>query len=512
MVKNVSENKRLFINLMASLIALIVNMGISFFLSPYIINNVGTEAYGFISLANNFVNYASLLTIALNSMAGRFITIKIHQKQQIEANKYFNSVFFANVIISTVLLIPSIIITVYLDKLVNIPVEIVNNVKLLFLFIFFNFILGILGSTYEVATLARNRLDLASKRKIEANILKAVLLIIFFSFIGSNIEYFGITTLMVNIYVFIINLYYTKKLLPEIKISRVFFEIKKVIEVIKSGIWHTVTKLGQILSDGLDLLISNVFISALAMGQLSVAKTISTVVTTLIGTVSYLFQPNLIKEYALDNKEGMVKYLKFGMKITGMFSNISLCFIIAFGLSFYKLWIPTQNIELIYVLTIITLIGAIVSGVIDPLWSVFTITNKLKVNSIVTFGMGLLNIGIVYLLLKTTNMGVLAVAGVSGVTSVIKNLTYAPMYTAKCLRVNKKTFYPVIIRYLFTTIIIFVAFYIIYNIIDVTSWIRLIVVGIVCGIIGLIMNYLLLFNKSEKSNFQQLVLSKLKKN
>ena len=82
-MKKVSENKRLFINLVSSIVALIVNMGISFFLSPYIINNVGAEAYGFVSLANNFVNYASLLTIALNSMAGRFIAIKIHQGDKV---------------------------------------------------------------------------------------------------------------------------------------------------------------------------------------------------------------------------------------------------------------------------------------------------------------------------------------------------------------------------------------------------------------------------------------------
>jgi len=70
-----SQNKKTMLSLISSLIAMALTMVISFFLSPYIVSNFGAEANGFTQLANNFVNYATLITIALNSMAGRFITI-----------------------------------------------------------------------------------------------------------------------------------------------------------------------------------------------------------------------------------------------------------------------------------------------------------------------------------------------------------------------------------------------------------------------------------------------------
>ena len=50
------QNKRLAINMIASLFSFVISMGISFVLSPYIINTVGSEAYGFVNLANNFVS------------------------------------------------------------------------------------------------------------------------------------------------------------------------------------------------------------------------------------------------------------------------------------------------------------------------------------------------------------------------------------------------------------------------------------------------------------------------
>ena len=63
------------INLISGIGVMITNICVSFFLSPYIIENIGIEANGFVSLANNFVAYADLIVTALNAMAARFITI-----------------------------------------------------------------------------------------------------------------------------------------------------------------------------------------------------------------------------------------------------------------------------------------------------------------------------------------------------------------------------------------------------------------------------------------------------
>ena len=91
------KNKQMTINLVSGIVLLIVNVIISFFLYPRIIETLGEEAYGFVSLANNFVNYATVVTIALNSMASRFLTIAVHKGDEKAANQYFNSIFISNI-------------------------------------------------------------------------------------------------------------------------------------------------------------------------------------------------------------------------------------------------------------------------------------------------------------------------------------------------------------------------------------------------------------------------------
>ena len=106
------------------------------FLTPYVVENVGAEAYGFVNLANNFVSYANLVSVALNSMAGTFITIKLHKNYEEEANKYFTSVVIANIFLAIITSTLAVFIVINLDKLINISPYLLKDVQVLWIFIF----------------------------------------------------------------------------------------------------------------------------------------------------------------------------------------------------------------------------------------------------------------------------------------------------------------------------------------------------------------------------------------
>jgi len=505
------KNKQLIINMLATIIAFVINTGISFFLTPFITNNISADAYGFISLANNFVMYASLVTIALNSMAGRFITIKIHQGEMEDANKYFTSILLANIFFTAVLIVPSAFVVFFLEHLLTIPTEILFDVKLLFIFIFVNFFLSIINATYSTSTFVRNRLDLSSKVNIISYIMKAGLLFLLFAFLEPKVSYVGIVSCIISIYVLIMNIYYTKKILPEVSINKKYLDFKKVFQIIKSGVWNTITKLGQILSDGLDLLITNIFITPTAMGQFAIVKTITSCLSSFISTFSGVFSPQQTIDYAKGDMDVVVDDIKFSMKLTSVISNIPYVFLVVFGFYFYKLWVPEVNTTLLNTLSIISILSQLTLSSIVPLWQIFTITNKLKVNSLVTIGTGLLNIFIVFILMKTTNLGVFAVAGVSSITAIIKNITYTPLYSAHCLGVDKKTFYPEIGRNLLVTFILLILNFCISKIVVVSSWLVLIIILIISVLIGLVLNYLLMFSKEEKKSVLKLLRKIVKK-
>ena len=110
-------NRAIALNMIANTTSFVFAAAVSFFLTPYITNHVGIEAYGLVGLANSFISYATLFTGALNSMASRFIIIEIHKKHYDEANRYFSSVLIANTIIALLLTIPSIWLILNLDRI-----------------------------------------------------------------------------------------------------------------------------------------------------------------------------------------------------------------------------------------------------------------------------------------------------------------------------------------------------------------------------------------------------------
>lgn len=495
---NLSENKKLIVNLLSGIIVFGVNLIISFFLSPYIVENLGVEANGFISLANTFITYATLVTVALNSMAGRFVTIALHKNNYEEANKYYNAVFGGNLITATFLIVPAIICIIRLESIINIPVNLIFDVKILFSIIFINFFIGLVLPNWAIATFATNNLYLQSIKSLQSNILKVVSILLLFIAFSPKVYYIAIASLLCTIYIAFYNWYYHKKLLSQLIIKRKYFNWKYVKDLIFSGIWNTINQTGQMLLSGLDLLITNLFIGATSMGALSLAKTIPNVITGLAGTLTSVFMPTLTIDFAKNDKEALKRSLKKGMKLTGVLLTIPLAILIIYGREFYQLWVPSQDAELLQVLSVLTCFGLIFTSGIQCLHNVFTVVNKLKMNSILLLLSGIISTTIVFILLKTTNLGVFAVAGVSSFVNLARNMIYTVPFASRYLGLKWNTFFPEVLSSVISVIVLTIVGYIIKQFIIADSWILLILVCGITAIIGLVINMFIVLSNDER--------------
>ena len=84
------KGKQISINLITQLIVFVLNLEISFFLTPFVIEHIGKDVYGFVSLANNFTSYVSVFTVALNGNLSRYVTIAFNRKDYRSASKYLS--------------------------------------------------------------------------------------------------------------------------------------------------------------------------------------------------------------------------------------------------------------------------------------------------------------------------------------------------------------------------------------------------------------------------------------
>lgn len=349
------NKKQLFISMTAQIVSFAVSMGVSFILSPYLAKAIDISASGFVTQGNQFVSYAQILVSALNTMASRFITVSIHQGKEEEANRYFSSVFFGNVFMAAVFAVPATFLILFVDQIMNVPAAMVTDLQIMLFFVMLNFVLNIILSVFSVSVYAKDRLDLLAIKTIESEIVRMVLLVGCYTFFRPYMWYVGIGSVVYTLVLGLGNYRYTKRLMPEVHISRKYFDMGKIKELVSLGAWNSVTRLGQTLLEGLDLLIANILIDPGAMGILDFAKKVPLCIVNLMSSVVGIFNPQITILYAEEKYDEMVQMIKSANRIMIFMLSIPIAFVTAFGDIFFSLWLPAYDAHQLHLLCVLSM-------------------------------------------------------------------------------------------------------------------------------------------------------------
>lgn len=501
------SKKRFAINGFAQVFAFFVSLAITFFLTPYIVSRLGAAAYGFVGLASNFVGYAEIITIALNSMAGRFITISVHQNKIEEARKYFSSVFFSNLILVAFINIIGIITLIKLEYIIKIPEELLFDVKMLFGCIFLNFFISIIFNVYNVSTFIRNRLDLSSTRTIVANALKALLLVAMFYFFSPAVWFIGLATVISTIYIVISNIHFRRKLTPELIIAPKYFDTKSIKELLAAGVWNIISKLNGLLCHGFDLFIANLFIGPAEMGILAIIKRIPSLTLSLFERINSIFAPQWTKLYAQNKTEEFHKDIQQSLRIFSFISYMPTAFIFVFSDWFYKLWLPTQDAHLLYLLTIAGCIDLPIAMPLQPIYNIYPITNKIKANSLFCIGLYGASFSCIIAcmyLTENTSIHLFAIAGISAAFSALRALTFQPLYGAHCVKIKAKILYLNTLRSVIAFGVLLTPLFLIKSQFEHITWATVILSGIITSTFGGIIGYFFICNGNDRTALKKM--------
>lgn len=501
---------QLLINLVASIVNFAVSIGIGLFLTPFIVKEIGADAFGFVGLANNMANYAQIITVALNSVAGRFIAVAYHKNKKEEAKRLYSSTIAADVVLTIILSVVGVFVVLNLENLIVVPDSLLTDVKLLFTFIFLNFSLTTLSTAFTVSTFVKNKLYLSNIINILSSVLRILIIVILFGFFSPKVFYVGLSLVPMAALTLVLNYFYTLRLTPELRFRRDAISMNLTFTMISSGIWNTIIKIQQTLSTGLNLLVANVMISPLHMGILSIAQTIPNTLSSLMYMISSLFYPVQTQLYAQGKKRPLLRELKAGMRISGFFTNIIFVALIVDGLDFIILWQPNQDSIFIYRLMILTMFGFFLSGVATTLQNLPMIVDRLKYYSLFWLFIGILTIVTTLIAVKYTNYGVYAVAFVPTFYDFIANLTIVPIYASSCLKIRYSYFYFIYLQYTVSTFFsVIVSFLIKISFVPQSlNWGTLFLSISISSFVTIFFDFVILFGDYERKLFLSKVLRK----
>lgn len=495
------KGKQFSINFATQILSFAINLAISFLLTPYVLEFIGKDVYGFVNLANNFTSYVTVFTVALNGMLSRYVTISYAKKDYDSVSRYMSSVVLTNVGIMLIMLPISVVFVINLEKFINLPSSAMLDIKILFLLIFASFCMNLPGGCFYSCTYAVNRLDKANISSLISSALRIGILLIMLLSLTPHVWYVGFASMVCTVYLIIAYKHYQKKFMPEIEIAFRYFDWKTVKELVGIGIWNSISQLSQLLLTGLDLVIANVMVNVLSMNLLSYAKMIPSQLLSLLAAISGIFAPVMTIAYGKENREEFIKETNFAIKCSGFLCSVPIIGLVVFGESFFRLWLKALSVEEIHtvaILSILTILPQIFSVYIYPLYSVNTITTKIKLPVLVTIGYGILNVIVVYWLLCLTNLGIYAVAGVSSVLSVLYIFCFVPNYAAYTIDAPRLIFYRPLFRGLLCNIVLIIVFNIIRCVYSIKNWTSFFFICILAACIGYLSIFFILFNRQER--------------
>lgn len=488
-----------------------VSFLINFLLTPFITNSVGAEAYGFVTLANNFIQYATIVAVALNSFAARHIAVSYHRAEYQKANTFYSSVFYGDLALASLILAVVFILVGSLDNLLAVPDDILADVKVLFMLTFIGFWVTTVFTVFSASALVKNKLDMAGIFKGISYITEAVVLIVCYTLFPAKIAFVGLGVIAAALIVALSNVWISRKFTPELRINKCYVSIGAVRRLIGDGVWTSANSLGNMLNSGLDLIVCNLFLSPLSMGQLAIGKNIESIFYGLYTLVNQAFQPMFIKSFSEGDIDKLLAELKLSMKMSGLVANVAFACFLALGYPFFSLWIPGQDIDAIYVLTVLTVALCIPNGPMQPLYYIYVLTVKRKIPCFVTLAGGILNVAGMLVLIKSTDLGVYSVPITTLVVMCIINFIFNPLYMAYVLKVPLKTFYPCIMKNLVSCGLLCIVAYLLSLCYSPSSWLMLAVCLLIYTAVGCAVHFLVVCDRAQRQVLVGAIASMLSK-
>lgn len=246
------------------------------------------------------------------------------------------------------------------------------------------------------------------------------------------------------------------------------------------------------------------------MGAMSLSKTLPTLMQQLSSSICNALAPELIIDWAHRDMDGLLRNINRAMALTSCIMTVPLAGIMVFGDRFYELWVPTEDAPLLWALTTLAIFGYVFTSGTQILYNVFTTVNKVRSNAVAVLVSGIASILVTLLLVGTTQLGVYAVAGVSSIANLVRNMAFTVPVTAKYLGCKWHQFFPQVGKTAVATVALVLMGILVRAVIPGGSWALFLVAIAVFAVIGFLFNIFFMLNKDEREALARKISGKLK--
>ncbi|MCC8035848.1 MAG: oligosaccharide flippase family protein [Rikenellaceae bacterium] len=495
-------------NLISNIIALIANLSIGLFYTPYLVRNLGIVAYGILPLVLIINQYINVLTGSLTSSLTRFYSIALQQGKISEASKCISTALAVIFIFFVLLIIPLYFIVSRIDSIFTIPPELVVSARILFILTITAFFISLVSSIFNITLYANNRLDQLNVIKIIRVALKLGFVVLLFTTISENIVYVGYANLLTEIIVLIFSLSVFKKFTAnKIKINLGRFDKTILLSMLGMTTWVLLVQVGDTGLYRIDNVVVNIFWSTTESGIVGAYSELGSYLMVSLAVFSSIFGPLILMAYSKNRHEELVQMAIDRSLIVGVLAAVATGLVVGFAGQVTVWWLGEdfKPYSTWLILKIILIPYYTSSGVFAFIYRAW---NKVKIPAIICIFLGGVNLIIAIIVARIMSPSYTAILIILGSGSLLGILQSYIMNGWYVSRIYPEMKYPVSKNFFLIGLVLLAVSLFSYSVnllFPYDGIIKFLVVGIIAAGISFAATFRLVFSRDQRAYLYSMI-------
>ncbi len=427
---------RLAKNIFSNWASMAISILIAFFMSPFLVHNLGKEQYGIWALVLSIMAYSHFLDAGMRQSLARYIPKYYATKNYLKLNQVLSSSQGIYTFTGTLVMLGTLIIVMFFAGLFNVAPEYMRAMKFTLLLVGLNEAFRFYFITAS-ALGPFHRYDIGNIIDIIFTVLNAVLI---FYFISQGYELIALAIITVSTATtkFLVRAIYQKRLVPQIEYKIKHVDKATIKEMFNYGIVSFFIVIAWMVIFNSDNVIIGMYLTTTDITYFSIAGMMINYLRTLINAIGIPLVPAISHfDASSDHKEIARLYTKLSRYLYYLTSCIA-AGILFFGGKFINLWMGEgfqSTINVLYILIIpaaIYLPQVAANSVLLGISKHKTLLYILIVESVVKIGLSLI-------LIQT--MGIYGVAIGTAVPQFLIYLFVYPYLFSKIIGISLKAYY-----------------------------------------------------------------------
>lgn len=271
-------------------LAFAFNVGVSFFLSPFIVHRLGNTAYGIWVLLGSLVGYMGLLDLGVRGAVMRYVARHHARGEDDEAGRIASSglvIFGATGLLALSI---SAVVAAVVERIFRIPSGIVPVARAVVLIGGLNIAASLISGVFGGTVTAMQRFDLSSITEIVVGVIRTAAIVVAL-YAGTGLLGLALVQLAATLLLGATQYAITRRLYPQLKLRLRGVDRSRITTIMAFSIFSTLLQVSGLLIFSLDSVVIGTALPVAMITFFAIAASLTDYTRAILSALSQTITP-----------------------------------------------------------------------------------------------------------------------------------------------------------------------------------------------------------------------------